>query len=101
MNELKLNKIETFESGVKVAKLDLKLSVESSYTGSINFKLNATSIAVRVMSDHTVGELQILLNWLSDDSKDDDNLRTNQSEVILFAKKMIKANESLKEIKEI
>jgi hypothetical protein len=101
MNELKLNKIETFESGVKVAKLDLKLSVESSYTGSIKFKLNATSLAVRVMSDHTVGELQILLNWLSEDSKDDDNLRTNQSEVILFAKKMIKANESLKEIKEL
>ena len=101
MNELKLNKIESLGSGVKVANLNLKLSVVSSYYDSIDFKLRATGIAIRVMSDHTVGELQILLNWLSNDSKDDDNLRTNQSEVILFAKKMIKANELLKEVKEL
>jgi len=101
MNELKLNQIENLGSGIKIANLNLKLSVVSSYYDSINFELRATGIAIRVMSDHTVGELQILLNWLSKDTKDDNNLRTNQSEIILFAKQMIKANESLNDIKEL
>ena len=88
---LEISSFDLIQHITSTQGLNLKLSVVSSYYDSINFELRATGIAVRVMSDHTVGELQILLNWLSEDSKDDDNLITNQSKVILFAKKMIKA----------
>ena len=43
--------------------------------------------------------MRFILDWLEEDSSGKNNLRTNESEIIIFAKEMLKANEQLKEIK--
>jgi len=98
MNELKLNKIETLQSGVKLAKMTLKIKSITTYT---DFNLTSTGTVLRVDSSHLTKELNVLLEWLNKSSENEDNLRTNESEIIIFAKEMFKANDKLNEIKEL
>jgi hypothetical protein len=99
MNKLKLNKIENLSnSSVKIAHLTLIM--DTIHFGEIlTFKLSCAGHNLRVESSHLTRELKHLMEWLNKSSENKDNLRSNESEIIIFAKDMIKCNEQLKEIK--
>ena len=101
MNELKLNKIETLSSSsVKIAHLTL--TMDTIHFGHIlTFKLSCAGHNLRVESSHLTRELTHLMEWLNKSSENEDNLRSNESEIIIFARDMIKANELLKEVKQL
>ena len=101
MNELKLNKIETLSGGsVKVAHLTL--TMDTIHFGEIlTFKLSTAGTNLRIESSHLTRELKHLIEWLNKSSENEDNLRSNESEIIIFARDMIKANELLKKVKEL
>ena len=96
---LKLEKIETLSGGVDVAHIDLELHFPY-LEKTLNVKLRSTHHVLRLMSDHRISDLQLLMDWLNK-SSDKKTLRTNDGEIILFAREMFKANKSLKEIRNI
>lgn len=99
MNKLKLNKIETASnSSVKIAHLNLTME-SIHFEHSLTFKLSSAGTNLRIESSHLTRELKHLMEWLNQSSENEDNLRSNESEIILFARDMIKCNEQLKEIK--
>ena len=98
MNEIKLNKIETLQGGVKFAHINLKIK---SFNTCIDFDLISTGTIIRVESSHLVGELSILIEWLRKPSENKDNSRTNESEIIMFALDMFEANNKLNETFEL
>jgi len=101
MNELKLNKIETLSgSSVKVAYLTLTMGTYF-YGEILTFKLSCAGTNLRIESSHLTRELTYFIEWLNKSSENEDNLRNNESEIIMFARDMIKANELLKEVKEL
>ena len=104
MNEIKLNKIEKFGQcgGVQLAHLSLQIannSLKNEYI--LDFELSSTGTVLRIEGTHLASSLYILLDWLRKPSDNEENLRTNESEIILFARDMIKCNDKLKEIKTI
>lgn len=101
MNQLKLNKIETGSiSRIKIAHLTLTMqSIHFGHT--LTFRLSCAGTNLRVESSHLTRELKHLMEWLQKSSENEDNLRNNESEIIIFARDMIKANELLKEVKEL
>jgi hypothetical protein len=93
MNELKLNKIEKLENGfVEIAHITLKIKTIDNV---INYDIISTGSIIRVKSSHLTDELSILLEWLKKPSSNEDNLRTNESEILIFALDMFKANKKL------
>ena len=98
MNEIKLIEIDDLQGGVQFAHINLKIK---SFNTCINYKLISTGTIIRVVSDHLVSELCILIEWLRKPSDNKDNLRTNESEIIIFAIEMFKANKKLGEIKKL
>ena len=93
MNELKLNKIEKLENGfVEIAHITLKIKTINNV---INYDIISTGSIIRVKSSHLTDELSILLEWLKKPSSNEDNLRTNESEILIFALDMFKANKKL------
>tara|TARA_R100001163_G_C4858991_1_gene66102 strand:+ start:90 stop:365 length:276 start_codon:yes stop_codon:yes gene_type:complete len=87
---LKLQNIEKTGSGVEYANIICELS-ENQYLDkeTITVKLSCTSIAVRIMSDHLLGEMKHIC----------ENLDTEK--VREFAKDMLKASKSLNEVRSI
>ena len=94
---LKLEKVETLAGGVDVAHIDLHLHFPH-LEKTLNVKLRSTHHVLRLMSDHKIPDLQLLMDWLNK-SSDNKTLRTNNGEIILFAKEMFKANKTLKELR--
>ena len=84
------------------AHIDLKLNFTwvDGEEKSISFKLVATHHVIRVESTHLISELQLLTRWLST-IKNKKSLRDNESEVLLFAREMFKANETLNKPKQL
>lgn len=99
MNKLKLNEIKNVSnSSVKIAHLTL--TMDTIHFGEIlTFKLSCAGTNLRIESSHLTKELKHLMEWLNESSENEDNLRSNESEIILFARDMIKCNDQLKEIK--
>ena len=84
------------------AHIDLKLNFiwVDGEEKSTSFKLVVTHHVIRVESSHLVSELQLLTRWLST-RKNKESLKDNQSEVLLFAREMFKANETLNKSKQL
>jgi hypothetical protein len=95
---LSLKEIQITGGGVEIAHLVLKLDRLGK---SITIKLASAGHTLRIESSHLTFELKFILDWLDKDSKKENNLRTNESEIILFAKEMIKASNQLTETKTI
>ena len=95
---IKLEKIEKNN----FAHIDLKLNFTwaDGEEKSISFKLVATHHVIRVESTHLISELQLLTRWMST-IKNKKSLRDNESEVLLFAREMFKANETLNKPKQL
>ncbi len=99
MNKLKLNEIKNASnSSVKVAHLSLTMGTYF-YGEILTFKLSCAGTNLRIESSHLTRELTHLMEWLNKSSENEDNLRSNESEIIIFARDMIKCNDQLKEIK--
>ena len=100
---INLNEITKLSGGTEVAQLSLTLKSESlvnfGFNGKATFGLSSTGMSLRVTSEHSVFELKCLCDWLSKESLNKSNLRDNESEVVIFAKDMIKANRQLGEIR--
>jgi hypothetical protein len=94
---LKLQSIDKTGSGVEFVNLILTLEYKSDYSETLTVKLRGGGHNLRIMSDHLVHDMAFVIKWLDENSKDDTNLRTNYSEVVLFAKEMQKANKRLNE----
>lgn len=102
MNELKLEKIVTLNSSVKVAHLNLELAVANETGISFIYNLEATRYKLRLKeSNHDMKQVCELADWLRKSSDIKDNLRSNESEIILFAVDMIKAHDKLDQIKKL
>jgi len=89
---IKLTEITKLDLTVNVAHLDLTLENEAISTKT-TFSMKSTGMSLRVTSEHSVGELNILCEWLNTPSKG--NLRNNGGEVRMFAKEMIKTHKKL------
>tara|TARA_Y100000361_G_C10889908_1_gene203564 strand:- start:166 stop:459 length:294 start_codon:yes stop_codon:yes gene_type:complete len=92
-NKLKLDKIESLGSGVQVAHMTLEIKL-AQYCESV--KLSSAGLSLRIESSLLTNEIYQLMKWLD---KKDDEVSSNQSQVISFAKEMIDANKKLKNIK--
>lgn len=86
---LKLEKINKTGSGVEFANIICEMPYKGAYSDSIKVKLSCTSTAVRIISDHLLYEMKHICQNL-----DADKIRE-------FAKDMIKANKTLREIRNI
>lgn len=91
---LKLNEIKQLSLGIDLAVMTLEL--ECPIEGSGKFTITSTGLSFGIESKNSSNEIFLLADWLRENSKND-NLRTNQSEIILFAKKMIKMSKEIKE----
>ena len=80
---VKLEKIEN-----NFAYIDLHFS---NLTVNRTFKLVVTPHIVRLNSSHLVSELKIFMDWIKTED--------NESEIILFAKEIFKANDILNKSK--
>ena len=83
---LKLENIEKTGSGVEFANIICEMQILDR---TLEVKLSCTSIAVRIMSNHLVYEMAAIC----------ENLDTDK--VRKFAKDMLKADESLNEVRSI
>ena len=97
---IKLKEITNLLSSVDLANLELKLENEALDFKAV-FLMTSTGMSLRVTSEHSTDELMKLCKWLNKSSEDDTNLRTNQSELRLFATEMIKTNRKLNQAKEL
>ena len=52
-------------------------------------------MSLRLISDVSIFDLHIISEWLKEESNDDSNLRNNDSELRLLAKKFIKMTNEL------
>jgi len=96
---IKLQEIGFFGSGIELAKFNVKL--ESEFIGKISFSMSSTGMALRVTSEHSTIELIKFCKWLKEASKDESNLRDNESELKLFAKEMIKIDRKMNSVKKL
>jgi len=95
---IKLKEI-TKLSSVDLANLELKL--ENEALDKAVFLMSSTGLSLRVTSEHSTDELMKLCKWLNKSSEDETNLRSNESELRLFAKEMIKTNRKLNQAKKL
>ena len=92
-NKLKLDKIESLSSGVQLAHMTLEIKL-GQYCNDV--QLSSTGMMLRIESSLLTNEISNLIKWL--DEKEDD-VNSNESQVMSFAKEMIDANKKLKNIK--
>ena len=90
MNTFKITEIKD-----ELAIVELKLITNGEKT---TFRIITNGLAFRVASDHSINELELLLEFLRMPSKNDDNLRDMQSEIMIFSKNAIKAHEKFNSI---
>ncbi len=94
---IKLTEITKLNLGTDLAHLDLTLENEA-ISLKTTFSMKSTGMSLRLTSEHSIGELNRLCEWLNTPSKDESNLRDNDSEIRMFAKEMIKTNKKLNRI---
>ena len=87
--KLKLENVKKTSSGVDFADIICEMPYKGAYSDSVEVKLSCTYHAIRIMSDHLVGEMRHICENL-----DTDKIRQ-------FAKDMIKASETLNEVRSI
>ena len=93
---LELKEIKKLYLGVELAVVNLHLADPIRIcTGT--FTIESTGTSFRLISEHDSAQLFMLVDWLREDSNNYENLITNRSEIILFAKDAIKKNTKLKE----
>ena len=99
---IKLQEIKNLSLGVELACLKLTLENHTLQNfGKVTFSMTSTGMSLRVTSEHSTLELIKFCEWLKESSKDNSNLRDNESELRLFAKDMIKTNKKLNQPKTI
>tara|TARA_R110000868_G_scaffold273227_1_gene532446 strand:- start:38 stop:340 length:303 start_codon:yes stop_codon:yes gene_type:complete len=96
---IKLKEITKLSLGTDLAKINLTL--ESENLNKTIFSMTSTGMSLRVTSEHSTIELIKFCEWLNEASKDESNLRDNESELRIFAKEMIKTNEKLSQAKKL
>lgn len=98
--ELKLSRIETTGGMTKIAHIKMSLYVLGK---QLNVELSTAGFGLRINSSHTISELNIILDWLKEESdvSTPDSLRNNKSEIIIFAKELIKADKFINSSKSI
>ena len=89
---LKLKEIKKLDLGTDLAVVELSL-------GKHQFIIESTGLSFKLVGMYSAQELFAITDWLKDISKN--NIKkeyptTNQSEVVSFAKDMIKTNKKLK-----
>ena len=87
--KLKLENVKKTGSGVEFANIICEMPYKGAYSDSVTVKLSCTSNAIRIMSDHLVGEMKHICENL-----DTDKIRE-------FAKDMLKASKTLNEVRKI
>ena len=87
--KLKLENVKKTSSGVDFADIICEMPYKGAYSDSVTVKLSCTSCAIRIMSDHLVGEMTHIC----------ENLDTDK--IIQFAKDMLKASKTLNEVRSI
>ena len=99
---IKLQEVENLSLGVELAIFSVTLEHPTlANFKKVTFSMSSTGMSLRVTSEHSTLELIRFCEWLKESSKDDSNLRDNESELRLFAKDMIKTNKKLNEPKTI
>ena len=97
--DLKLSRIETTGGMTKIAHLEITLDVLGK---RLMVEVSTAGLGLRINSSHTISELNIILEWLKEDSElNKETLRNNQSEVVIFAKELIKADKFINSTKSI
>jgi len=99
---IKLQEITKLDSTIDLAKLSVTLewvSMGIQLVEKVTFSVSSTGMSLRVTSEHSTFELINFCQWLKESSKDNSNLRDNDSELRIFAKKMIKTNRKLNQAK--
>jgi hypothetical protein len=97
---IKLQEITKLAKTIDLAKLSVTLENTALQNfNKVTFSISSTGISLRVTSEHSTLELMNLCEWLNQASTDESNLRDNDSELILFAKEMIKTNRKLNQAK--
>ena len=92
---IKLKEITTFGTGTKLAIFEVTLGKGKFGNLESTFTLSSTGMSLRVINEHSTVELMDLCLWLKEASKDESNLRTNESELRIFAKDAIKLEQKL------
>ena len=96
---IKLKEITKLSFGADLALITLTLETEN--LSKTIFTLTSTGMSLRLSSEHSTIELMKLCEWLNKASKDESNLRNNESELRIFAKDMIKTNKKLSQDKKL
>lgn len=82
----------------ELATVELKLLTNGEKT---TFRIKTNGLAFRIVSDHLINELELLLLFLGMPSKNDDNLRDMKSEIMIFAKDAIRAHRKFNSIQKL
>ena len=99
---IKLQEITSLSLGVELAIFSVTLEHPTlPRFKKCTFSMSSTGMGLKVTSEHATFELINFCQWLKESSKDDSNLRDNESELMLFAKDMIKTNKKLNQPKTI
>jgi len=91
---IKLTEITQLRLGTKLAHLELTLENKAN-SNKATFSLQSTGMSLSLCSCHLVAEIKMLSNWLDEDSSNDDNLRDNDAEIRILAKRFIKLQKDL------
>tara|TARA_R110001632_G_scaffold229432_3_gene365548 strand:- start:1645 stop:1956 length:312 start_codon:yes stop_codon:yes gene_type:complete len=99
---IKLQEVTKLSLGTELAIFSVTLEHPTLLNfHKVTFSMSSTGMSLRVTSEHSTFELIKFCEWLKDSSKDNSNLRDNESELRLFAKDMIKTNKKLNKSKTI
>lgn len=95
---LTLIKMKELSLGTKVCEFLLTLK-STDIANCKNFILESTGMSLILSDDtkHSIKDLKMLVEWLDLPSKNKGNLRTNDAEIIIHAKELLKINKKLKE----
>ncbi len=91
---IKLVEVQEISLGIQVAILNVKLKSEIN-EDVIKFNVSSTGMSLRLTSEISINELYSISKWLEDESSDKSNLRDNDAELRLLAKKLIKISNEL------
>ena len=86
---IKLVRVEELSRGVSNAILNVRLK-DLALDQKLNFNVSSTGMSLRLVSEVAIWELHAISQWLQEDSNDGSNLRDNDAELRMLAKKFIK-----------
>jgi len=87
---IKLVNVVELSGRVSRAILNVKLKAEKHLEDDVEFDVLSTGMSLRLVSEVSIFDLHQISEWLKKDSKDDSNLRDNDAELRMLAKKFIK-----------